>query len=127
MAYVYNVEDNVQTALLGQDLDSRAPLRHHHSAWIRLPTRLIIKIKEVVSPLPVALWLIARAFLEFVWRQKKIVSLLAVTIAVVVAGILLSRQGSQDQTYVLLLLLFGYGMILLAIIGASPFHAHSIE
>jgi len=35
-----NVEDNIETTLLGLDLDSRTPLWQHDSVWIRVPARL---------------------------------------------------------------------------------------
>ncbi|KAH7084086.1 hypothetical protein FB567DRAFT_593570 [Paraphoma chrysanthemicola] len=143
MANVYNVEDNVQTPLLGRDLDSKTPLRNHHSAWIRMPTRLIIKIEvtvsslgvaiwqiaieDTVTPLGVALWQVAKAGpqfiwrgMQFIWRQKQLLPLLTVIIAVIVVGFLLITQASRGSLNVLLLMLFGWGMILFAIVARLP-------
>lgn len=48
-----NIEDNDETTeLLGNDIDEGTLWRHHDSAWIRVPTRTMIALKDFILRLP---------------------------------------------------------------------------
>jgi hypothetical protein len=127
----YNVEDNVQTPLLGHDIDSKTPLRHHHNAWIRLPTRFIVRIENTthiaafivslwhgipqsVSALGEVLWQDARAFPAVLYRSRWLMPLFAI---IVIAGVFLVIQGSRGELNIFLMLLFAWGMVVFAIVA----------
>ncbi|KAH7071804.1 hypothetical protein BKA63DRAFT_58190 [Paraphoma chrysanthemicola] len=84
-----SLEDGLQTPLLRHGTDGKPPSQPHRKAW-------------------------TSHLATFIWQNRWLVPLLA---TILVAGVLLWIQASKGDVSIFLLMLFAWGMILLAILA----------
>lgn len=127
----YNVEDNIETPLLGRDLDSSTPLRHHHNPWIRISTRFVVRVEELTHiaaflvslryGLPQSVSALGEVFWEGIVESPTVLRrnlwLMPIFAVILVTGTLLAIQGKRGELNILLLLLFAWGMVVFAIVA----------
>lgn len=138
---VYNVEGNIHAPLLGRDLDSSTPWRSHQNAWIRTPTRFVVRAEEIsgigafiltlwygipqtISAIGEVLWQGVLATPSVLWRNR---FLLPVLVVILVAGGFLVYQGSKGELNIFLMLFFAWAMIIFAVVARLQNRGNSYD